>query len=145
MQYPNFSFDITFQSPATKARLGILHTPHGSVETPAFIFCATKAAIKGLSPHQMKAAGTQFILSNTYHLMLSPGGETVRKMGGLHTFMGWKGPILTDSGGFQVFSLGHGSVASEIKGGWGGKVSQWPDAHKHTFGIQVLGRDGCLK
>ena len=116
LDYPGFSFDITFQSQSSKARLGLLNTPHGSVETPAFIFCATKAAIKGLSPHQMKAANTQFILSNTYHLMLSPGSKLIQKMGGIHKFMGWDGPILTDSGGFQVFSLGHGSVASEIKG-----------------------------
>lgn len=116
LDYPGFSFDITFQSQSSRARLGVLNTPHGSVETPAFIFCATKAAIKGLSPHQMKACGTQFILSNTYHLMLSPGSKLIQKMGGIHKFMGWDGPILTDSGGFQVFSLGHGSVASEIKG-----------------------------
>ena len=116
MNYPNFSFDVTFQSPSSKARLGTLNTPHGSVQTPAFIFCATKAAIKGLSPHQMKAANTQFILSNTYHLMVNPGSKHIQKMGGIHKFMGWNGPILTDSGGFQVFSLGHGSVASEIKG-----------------------------
>ncbi len=116
MNYPNFSFDITFQSSSSKARLGTLNTPHGSVQTPAFIFCATKAAIKGLSPHQMQAANTQFILSNTYHLMVNPGSKHIQKMGGIHKFMGWNGPILTDSGGFQVFSLGHGSVASEIKG-----------------------------
>ena len=116
VEYPNFSFDITFQSKTSRARLGTLNTPHGSVQTPAFIFCATKAAIKGLSPHQMKAANTQFVLSNTYHLMLNPGSKLIQKMGGIHKFMGWNGPILTDSGGFQVFSLGHGSVASEIKG-----------------------------
>jgi tRNA-guanine transglycosylase (EC 2.4.2.29) len=116
LTYPNFSFNIHFQSPSTRARLGTLNTPHGAVETPAFIFCATKAAIKGLSPAQMESCGTQFILANTYHLMLSPGSKLVQKMGGLHQFMGWKGPMLTDSGGFQVFSLGHGSVASEIKG-----------------------------
>ncbi len=116
MDYPNFSFDITFKSPSSNARLGQLNTPHGSVQTPAFIFCATKAAIKGLSPTQMKAANTQFVLSNTYHLMVNPGSKHIQKMGGIHKFMGWDGPILTDSGGFQVFSLGHGSVASEIKG-----------------------------
>jgi queuine tRNA-ribosyltransferase len=98
------------------ARLGLLECPHGVVETPAFIFCATKGAIKGLLPSQMKEEGTQFVLSNTYHLMLNPGADHVEKMGGLHKFMGWNGPLLTDSGGFQIFSLGHGSVASEIKG-----------------------------
>jgi queuine tRNA-ribosyltransferase len=111
-----FSFTITKESTQTRARLGLLKTPHGIVETPAFIFCATKAAIKGATPQQMKDAGTQIILSNTYHLMLQPGGEVVERMGGLHKFMGWDGPMLTDSGGYQIFSLGHGSVSEEIKG-----------------------------
>ncbi|MBX3456953.1 MAG: tRNA guanosine(34) transglycosylase Tgt [Candidatus Paracaedibacteraceae bacterium] len=111
-----FKFTFRRPNPNSRARLGILETPHGTVETPAFIFCATKAAIKGVTPEQMKAEGTQFILSNTYHLMLQPGSEVVQKAGGLHKFMGWNGPMLTDSGGFQIFSLGHGSVAEEIKG-----------------------------
>lgn len=116
LTYPNFSFEVHTKCTTSKARLGTLVTPHGSVQTPAFIFCATKAAIKNLSPMQMKDCGTQIILSNTYHLMLSPSSKLVQALGGLHKFMGWKGPLLTDSGGFQVFSLGHGSVASEIKG-----------------------------
>lgn len=111
-----FNFTITYQSKTSKARLGKLSTPHGIVETPAFIFCATKAAIKGATPQDMREENTQIILSNTYHLMLQPGPEIVEKMGGLHTFMGWGGPMLTDSGGFQIFSLGHGSVAEEVKG-----------------------------
>lgn len=114
--YPNFDFSILKKSSKNRARLGLLKTPHGVVETPAFIFCATKAAIKAVSPADMKAAGTQFILSNTYHLMIQPGAETIAKLGGIHRFMGWNGPMLTDSGGFQIFSLGHGSVADEIKG-----------------------------
>jgi len=116
LKYPNFAFNISKSATKSKARLGTLVTPHGTIETPNFIFCATKAAIKGLSPTQMKSCGTQFILANTYHLMLQPGSERVERLGGLHKFMGWDGPLLTDSGGFQVFSLGHGSVASEIKG-----------------------------
>lgn len=116
LTYPNFSFEIIKKCQHSSARLGKLTTPHGDVLTPAFIFCATKAAIKGASPHQMKASGTQFILSNTYHLMLNPGSELIARFGGLHKFMGWDGPMLTDSGGYQVFSLGYGSVASEIKG-----------------------------
>lgn len=112
----DFKFDITFQSSGSKARLGRLSTPHGVVETPAFIFCATKAAIKGATPHHMRQENTQIILANTYHLMLQPGAELVAQMGGLHRFMGWDGPLLTDSGGFQIFSLGHGSVAEEVKG-----------------------------
>jgi len=114
--YPNFSFDIVKTSLTSSARLGKLVTPHGVVNTPAFIFCATKAAIKGATPQQMKTCGTQFILANTYHLMLNPGSELIERLGGLHKFMGWDGPMLTDSGGYQVFSLGYGSVASEIKG-----------------------------
>lgn len=102
--------------PDSRARLGELKTPHGTIQTPAFIFCATKAAIKGVTPDEMRAAGTQIILSNTYHLMLQPGPETVHKLGGLQKMTGWNGPMLTDSGGFQIFSLGHGSVAEEIKG-----------------------------
>jgi queuine tRNA-ribosyltransferase len=86
------------------------------VDTPAFIFCATKAAIKGATVSDMKREHTQIILSNTYHLMLQPGPDVVQRMGGLHGFMGWEGPMLTDSGGFQIFSLGHGSVAEEVKG-----------------------------
>ena len=99
-----------------RARRGRLTTPHGVIDTPAFIFCATKAAIKGVTPHQMADAGTQIILANTYHLMLRPGAEHVARLGGLHKMMAWDGPMLTDSGGFQIFSLGHGSVAEEIKG-----------------------------
>ena len=111
----NFNWTIQNQS-SSNARTGILKTPHGFVETPAFIFCATKAALKTLSVNEAINAGTQIILSNTYHLMLQPGGEIISKHGGLHKFMNWNKPILTDSGGFQIFSLGHGSVADEIKG-----------------------------
>lgn len=114
--YPNFSFNITHRSSLSRARTGLLKTPHGTIQTPAFIFCATKGAIKGAFPQEMKAAGTQIILSNTYHMMLQPGGDLVEKIGGLHKFTSWDGPMLTDSGGYQIFSLGHGSVASEIKG-----------------------------
>ena len=114
--YPGFSFEIKQQCKDTDARLGWLTTPHGSIETPNFIFCATKAAIKGATPNDLKVAETDIILSNTYHLLLRPGPDLVEKMGGLHKFMGWDGPMLTDSGGFQIFSLGHGSVAEEIKG-----------------------------
>lgn len=115
--YPNFSFTITHKAPSGgKARCGTLSTPHGDVQTPAFIFCGTKAAIKGLDPQQMRDLGTQIILSNTYHLMLQPGPELVEKMGGLQEFTSWRGPMLTDSGGYQIFSLGHGSISNELKG-----------------------------
>lgn len=114
--YPNFAFDITHRAADSRARTGRLKTPHGVIETPNFIFCGTKAAIKALSPHQMREAGTDIILSNTYHLMIQPGEDVIAEMGGLHGFMNWDGPMFTDSGGFQIFSLGHGSVADEIKG-----------------------------
>jgi queuine tRNA-ribosyltransferase len=117
LAYPNFAFDILAEDPkGTRARRGRLTTPHGTLDTPAFIFCATKAAMKAASPAALRDEKTQIILSNTYHLMLQPGADLVAKMGGLHRFMGWDGPMLTDSGGFQIFSLGHGSVADEIKG-----------------------------
>lgn len=115
--YPNFSFNITHKAASSgKARCGTLSTPHGDVQTPAFIFCGTKAAIKGLDPQQMRDLGTQIILSNTYHLMLQPGPDLVEKIGGLQEFTGWRGPMLTDSGGYQIFSLGHGSISAELKG-----------------------------
>lgn len=110
-----FSFTVTHKDQKTSARLGKLATPHGVIDTPNFIFCGTKAAIKGLSPAQMREAGTDIILSNTYHLMLSPGADLVAEMGGLHRFMGWDGPMFTDSGGFQIFSLNYGSITEEIK------------------------------
>ncbi len=112
--YKNFKSKITKKQNKSKARLGILSTPHGDIQTPNFIFCGTKASIKNLHPHQMREAGTDIILSNTYHLMIQPGGELIERMGGLHKFMGWDGPMLTDSGGFQVFSLGHGADSNEL-------------------------------
>lgn len=116
LEYPNFAFEVTHFDDKSGARAGRLTTPHGTIETPNFIFCGTKAAIKNLSPTQMREAGTDIILSNTYHLLIQPGPDLIAKMGGLHKFMGWDGPMLTDSGGFQVFSMGRGSCADEIKG-----------------------------
>jgi queuine tRNA-ribosyltransferase len=116
IEYPNHKFEITYQDPNSGARLGRLTTPHGTIETPNYIFCGTKATIKNLSPYQMKEAKTDIILANTYHLMIQPGADLIAKMGGLHKFTGWDGPMLTDSGGFQVFSMGNGSCADEIKG-----------------------------
>jgi queuine tRNA-ribosyltransferase len=111
-----FKFQILSQSKKSNARIGKIHTRHGVIETPAFIFCGTKANIKGVTLDQLKKAGSQIVLSNTYHLMLQPGSELIKNAGGLHKFMGWDAPIFTDSGGFQIFSLGYGSVGSEIKG-----------------------------
>ncbi|HRC85459.1 MAG TPA: tRNA guanosine(34) transglycosylase Tgt, partial [Thermoanaerobaculia bacterium] len=114
--YPGFGFEVLSRDPGSRARLGRLTTPHGIVETPAFLFCATRGTLKAAGPEDLELAGAQILLANTYHLMLRPGAERVARLGGLHTFSGWQGPIFTDSGGFQVFSLGHGSVADEIKG-----------------------------
>lgn len=100
--YPNFSFTIHKEKVGT-GRIGTLVTPHGNIETPNFVFCATKAAMKTVTPAQLKAEGSQFILSNTYHLMLTPGSELIEKMGGLQKFTNWNGPMLTDSGGYQIF------------------------------------------
>ena len=103
-------------SKSSRARTGIIKTPHGDIKTPAFIFCGTKLLLKSYTTSDAKKNNTQIILSNTYHLMLQPGSEIIANHGGLHKFMNWNGPMLTDSGGFQIFSLGHGSVADEIKG-----------------------------
>jgi queuine tRNA-ribosyltransferase len=118
IDYQNMSFDISHRDPQSAARLGRINTPHGSIETPNFIFVGTKASVKNMHPAQVKEAGADMILANTYHLMIQPGADLVQKMGGLHKFMRWDGPMLTDSGGFQIFSLGTGSEgsASEIKG-----------------------------
>ena len=89
----------------TGARLGRVHTPHGTFDTPAFMPVGTQASVKGMSPEEVAGTGAGIILSNTYHLWLRPGSEIVAKAGGLHKFMNWKGSVLTDSGGFQVFSL----------------------------------------
>ncbi|MBC8373793.1 MAG: tRNA guanosine(34) transglycosylase Tgt [Planctomycetes bacterium] len=90
-----------------KARAGVLSTAHGQVQTPVFMPVGTAGSVKGVTPEQLIATGSRMILANTYHMMLRPGGDTVAKLGGLHAMMGWTGPILTDSGGFQVFSLAH--------------------------------------
>ena len=100
----NFTYEVLAQDPTTHARTGILHTPHGDIETPIFMPVGTKATVKGLLPDQIRALGTQILLANTYHLSMRPGAELVDEMGGVHEFMRWSGPVLTDSGGFQVFS-----------------------------------------
>jgi queuine tRNA-ribosyltransferase len=100
------SFEITKKLPATLARAGVIKTAHGDILTPAFIVGATKATVKALTPDQIRAAKGQAVLANTYHLMLQPGAEVIAGAGGIHSFMNWPEPIFTDSGGFQVFSLG---------------------------------------
>jgi queuine tRNA-ribosyltransferase len=98
------------------ARSGVIQTAHGPIETPAFIPLATKGSVRGLEAEEVAGLGYELILGNTYHLFVSPGPERIAKAGGLHGFMGWEKALITDSGGFQVFSLAHGGVANEVKG-----------------------------
>ena len=107
------TYELIRQCPETGARAGILHTPHGSFATPMFMPVGTQATVKTLSPEELKNMGAGVILSNTYHLFLRPGHELIRQAGGLHRFMNWDRAILTDSGGFQVFSLGELRKISE--------------------------------
>ena len=99
------SFQLMAKGSGSASRLGCLSTPHGMIETPAFMPVATEAAVKTLSIRDLQECGVQIILSNTYHLAIKPGEKLIEELGGLHQFMGWEGPILTDSGGYQVFSL----------------------------------------
>ena len=101
-----FWYELKHVCKQSGARYGILHTPHGDVETPMFMPVGTLASVKGIAPEMLKEMGSQVILANTYHLWLRPGEDIVQKAGGLHKFMNYDGPVLTDSGGFQVFSLG---------------------------------------
>ena len=109
-------FEIHTRAVDSQARTGVLRLAHGSVSTPAFVPLATRGAVKTLEPRDVLALGYEMVLGNTFHLMLSPGPELIADFGGLNDFMRWSGPIITDSGGFQVFSMGHGSIADEIKG-----------------------------
>jgi queuine tRNA-ribosyltransferase len=99
-----------------EARAGVLHTAHGPIATPCFVPLATRGSVKGLLAGEVEDLGYELVLGNTYHLMLAPGSERIAALGGLHEFMGWERAIITDSGGFQVFSLAHGAVADEVKG-----------------------------
>jgi queuine tRNA-ribosyltransferase len=109
-------FTVHARDPATRARTGTLHLAHGDVRTPAFVPLATKGTVKTLEPRDVLALGYEMVLGNTFHLFLAPGPELVAAHGGLHEFMRWPRAIITDSGGFQVFSMGHGGVADEVKG-----------------------------
>ncbi len=109
-------FEIQARDSASRARAGVVHTAHGTFETPIFMPVGTRGTVKALTPEDLRDHGAQIILGNTYHLYLQPGHELIARHGGLHRFMGWDGPILTDSGGFQVFSLVYGGIADEVKG-----------------------------
>lgn len=103
-----FSFKILKQSKKSRARVGVISTPHGDIETPSFVPVATRASIRTLDTREVEATGAQVLIANTFHLHLTPGEKLVKKAGGIHGYMDWKGPLMTDSGGFQVFSLGFG-------------------------------------
>ena len=102
----DFSFKVTNKDKKTNARTGVIHTPHGDIRTPAFVPVGTQATVKSLTPEEIKDLGTQLFFVNTYHAYLRPGTEIIKKFGGLQKFMHWDKPLITDSGGFQVFSLG---------------------------------------
>ena len=110
---PAITYELLHVCKQTGARRGIVHTPHGDIQTPVFMPVGTQATVKSMTPEELKEVGAQIILANTYHLFLRPGHELVKEAGGLHKFMKWDRPILTDSGGFQVFSLGALRTISE--------------------------------
>src|SRR6202161_3641587 len=116
-------FEIRARDAGSRARAGTLHLANGDVQTPAFVPLATRGSVKMLEPRDVEALGYEMVLGNTFHLYLSPGPELIDSYGGLVTFIRWPHPIITDSGGFQVFSMGHGSVAEEIKGRGRGSAS----------------------
>ena len=109
----SITYELQKTCPHTGARAGLLHTPHGTFQTPMFMPVGTLATVKGIAPEMLKEMGSQVILSNTYHLWLRPGEDIVAKAGGLHMFMNYDGPMLTDSGGFQVFSLSENRKLTE--------------------------------
>lgn len=124
-----FSFELQKTDPETGARAGVLHTPHGDILTPVYMPVGTQATVKGLLPKDLEEIGSQIILSNTYHLYMRPGDKLIKEAGGLHKFMNWHKPILTDSGGFQVFSLSSlNNITDE-----GVKFSSHVDGSKHLF------------
>ena len=144
-----FSFDIVAEDPRTHARAGVLHTPHGDIETPIFMPVGTKATVKGIPTETVKALGAQIVLANTYHLSQRPGADTIEELGGIHTFMNWHGPILTDSGGFQVFS--HGDAVTLTDDGVRFRVTDYDGSYvfwtpEDNMAIaQKLGSDICMQ
>jgi len=110
------ALQILHRDPGSQARAGVLRVAHGEIRTPAFVPLATKGTVKGLEPREVAALGYDMVLGNTFHLFLEPGADLIAEFDGLHEFMRWPAPIITDSGGFQVFSMGYGTVADEIKG-----------------------------
>jgi queuine tRNA-ribosyltransferase len=131
------SFSIHTRDPGSRARTGTLQLAHGDVRTPAFVPLATKAVVKTLQVQEAGELGYDMVLSNTFHLFLAPGPELIERFGGVHRFMRWDRPVITDSGGFQVFSMGHGTVADEIKGR--ANPSHAPERNGAILGIDEEG------
>jgi queuine tRNA-ribosyltransferase len=125
----SLAFAVHSVDPNSRARRGSLVTPHGRVETPAFMAVGTRATVTGLTPLDLTDVGAQVVLANTYHLMLRPGPALFRRVGGIHNFMGWKGPVLTDSGGYQIFSLPRARTISER----GARFKSYVDERMHML------------
>jgi queuine tRNA-ribosyltransferase len=124
-----FSFELGHSDQSTRARTGVVITPHGRVQTPAFMPVGTRASVTGLTPEDVAALGAEIILGNTYHLLLRPGPDAFRRFGGIHGFMKWPGPVLTDSGGFQIFSLAHDRTITEE----GARFRSYIDSRMHVL------------
>lgn len=122
-------FQLEAECPTTRARAGRLTTPHGEIETPVFMPVGTQATVKGLAPESLKRVGSRMLLANTYHLMLRPGAEVFRRFGGIHRFMNWDRGVLTDSGGFQIFSLPHSRRITEA----GAEFQSYVDGRRHLL------------
>src|SRR3990172_10296271 len=134
MSVKQMKFEVITKDTNTSARLGRLTTPHGVIDTPAFMPVGTAGTVKGVTPEEVRESGAQIILGNTFHLYLRPGTDVIKKFGGLHNFMGWDGPILTDSGGYQVFSL---AKLRKITGN--GVIFQSPiDGSEHIFTPEMV-------
>ena len=144
-----FTYDIIAEDPKTHARAGVLHTPHGDIETPIFMPVGTRATVKGVPWEAVKELGAQIVLSNTYHLAMRPGADLIDEMGGLHSFMNWHGPILTDSGGFQIFSHSDAVKLSDkgvrfIATDYDGSHVFWSPEDNMAI-AQKLGSDICMQ
>ncbi len=131
----SFRFEIIHQSKKSKARVGRIHTPHGIINTPNFVAVGTNGTLKAIDNHTLHGLGLELMFCNTYHLLLQPGTQVVREAGGLHKFIGRSMPLITDSGGFQVFSLAYGSVANELKS---------KGTKKHDGSVLKITEDGVL-
>ncbi len=134
MEHMAFEFTLLETEPEGTARLGRIVTSHGTISTPAFAPVGTQASVKALDPRDLRDLGAQLVLSNTYHLYLRPGADVISSLGGLHAFMGWEGPILTDSGGFQVFSLADQRSVTEE----GVVFRSHIDGSRHNFSPEMV-------